>query len=357
MTKVSIIIPTYNRPSYLRRVLDYYDGYKINYKIIIADSSSDENKEQNKKSIKHFPDLNILHLSAYPMNINPRHKMFHALSHIKSRYCVICAEDDFIVPSAIKKSVLFMEKNPDYSVVIGFYCSHWLIKGKKGKIEFRWVPDYYPSKSLTFDNPSERLKFHLSNYNVVTFYGVHRTNLLRFIFGEVKETTLHGRLGEILLTALTLIYGKMGILSIFYSSRENGSTSIESLNILPYFHLTWSPFFVHRNFNAEYKRAIACLARNLQKQTNLNPDLSTKLAEEALNGYLNSLHRTPLQKIRSRLFNLLSKTLPGAHLRNIRLRGVKREYSDFLEKNDSKFHENLNRIRKAVTASKVYIIK
>ena len=44
MPKVSIIIPTYNRPAYLRRILDYYDSFGEDFKIIVADSSSDENK-------------------------------------------------------------------------------------------------------------------------------------------------------------------------------------------------------------------------------------------------------------------------------------------------------------------------
>ena len=45
----TIIIPTYNRPKYLERILSYYNGFKENYNIIVADSSLNENKEINKK--------------------------------------------------------------------------------------------------------------------------------------------------------------------------------------------------------------------------------------------------------------------------------------------------------------------
>jgi len=41
---VSIIIPTYNRAGYLRRLLGYYaEGGGSEFMIIIADSSSEEN--------------------------------------------------------------------------------------------------------------------------------------------------------------------------------------------------------------------------------------------------------------------------------------------------------------------------
>jgi len=47
----TIIIPTYNRPDYLRRILSYYNEYGRDYNIIVADSSSDENKKMNKETI------------------------------------------------------------------------------------------------------------------------------------------------------------------------------------------------------------------------------------------------------------------------------------------------------------------
>ncbi|MBA7581945.1 hypothetical protein ES708_23862 [subsurface metagenome] len=40
----TIIIPTYNRPDRLKRLLDYYNKYGKNFNIIVADSSSKENK-------------------------------------------------------------------------------------------------------------------------------------------------------------------------------------------------------------------------------------------------------------------------------------------------------------------------
>ena len=47
----TILIPTYNRSDYLRRILSYYNEYGGNYNIIVADSGSDETKKMNKETI------------------------------------------------------------------------------------------------------------------------------------------------------------------------------------------------------------------------------------------------------------------------------------------------------------------
>jgi glycosyltransferase involved in cell wall biosynthesis len=51
MTMVSIIIPTFNRPAYLKRILRYYHQYGSALSVIVADSSSEENKKLNKETI------------------------------------------------------------------------------------------------------------------------------------------------------------------------------------------------------------------------------------------------------------------------------------------------------------------
>jgi len=54
ISKCTIIIPTYNRPRYLKRILSYYDNHGRAFNIVVADSSSNENKEINKKMFYYF---------------------------------------------------------------------------------------------------------------------------------------------------------------------------------------------------------------------------------------------------------------------------------------------------------------
>jgi glycosyltransferase domain-containing protein len=364
----SIIIPTYNRSDCLRRLLTYYHCHSRDFSFIVADSSSKENKEINKRSVSSFPDLKILHLNDYPEHIFPWDKYADALKYVKSEYGLFCADDDFIVPSAIKECLDFIEKNPDYSVARGIYICYSLKKRKNKEARFDWIPIEYGGKSITSDNSSERLKSHLAASQTSTFYGVHKTSTLRFIFDQVTKTTSHGRLGEILLTALTLIRGKMKVLPVFYASRGPATGSIEKIyHHRPYFFTSWSSFMKGNTYQKEYERAVDCLAKNLQKQSDTGFDSSINKAKEALDIYLNSLGMGRLHKMRSSAFNILKKILSEGHLKKmlnlyermhyvkaaIDKRGEKKECSIFLEKNDSKFSENLNQIKEAVLTPEI----
>ena len=49
---LTILIPTYNRAKYLKRVLNFFDDYEDkNFDIVIVDSSNKEFKEENQISI------------------------------------------------------------------------------------------------------------------------------------------------------------------------------------------------------------------------------------------------------------------------------------------------------------------
>ena len=57
MSDCSILIPTYNRPNYLKRLLTYFNQLNISNQIIIVDSSIDLLKETNRKTISSVPNF------------------------------------------------------------------------------------------------------------------------------------------------------------------------------------------------------------------------------------------------------------------------------------------------------------
>jgi glycosyltransferase domain-containing protein len=369
--EITILIPTYNRYSYLKRLLEYYLRGEMAFSILIADSSSSPLDDEVAGLIER-QSINYL---KFPSDLTPQKKILQAIRKITTKYAVLCADDDFVISSAISECVGFMERNQDYSVALGVDCSHSLRKRKRGKIEYDWTPGGF-GRSVTQDGPSERLTSHLANYDTATFYGVHRTDTLRLIFEEALESTSHGRMGELLLTGLTLIYGKMAVLPIYYSSREHGSSSMENtLSVVPYFHTSWPLFLSEDKSDEECRRAIDCFAKHLQRQTGTNLDMSTKTAADALNGYLEPLLPRTEQNFPGRFINASKKILfwlrlrplmLGMHgrmtkfrrsLRSKQVKAAKIEYSNRLEESDPKFHDNFNEIREAVTRSEVHITR
>ncbi|MDD4979814.1 MAG: TIGR00180 family glycosyltransferase [Candidatus Omnitrophica bacterium] len=257
----TIVIPTYNRSYYLKRLLSYYNEYldRNKYKIIIADSSSCENKKQNKKIIEQFPGLGILYLNEYPADINMLSKICSVLCHIKSEYCVICADDDFITPQGIEQSISFLKKNDDFTVVYGLGFAFWLKHAQENKQHF-YRGRIIQHSSVTFSEPKERLIYHLLNY-VPTFYGVHRSDFLRTIFKELKEFTSDPVFGELFLSMLTLIYGKMKCLDVFYTARDKGG------NIKSNRQVFWLNDFIKKGcFKEKYSKFKEGLLIHLSKK-------------------------------------------------------------------------------------------
>ncbi len=140
VTKCTILIPTINRVNFLKRILNYYNSFKEDYKIIVGDSSTNENKLKNKKNISTFLNLNILYLDHYSSKINAYHKFADMVNYVDRKYCVFCADDDFIIPNGISQSVAFLEKNSDFSVTQGKFIAFSVKNNnKKGSEQFNYM--------------------------------------------------------------------------------------------------------------------------------------------------------------------------------------------------------------------------
>ncbi|MEA3255572.1 MAG: TIGR00180 family glycosyltransferase, partial [Candidatus Altiarchaeota archaeon] len=277
MTVCSIVIPTHNRPAYLRRILTYFNQYGKEFRIIVADSSLDENKKRNKEIISSLPELNILYINNYPSDIYPYTKIANAIDYVDTKYCVICADDDFLTPNGINQSVDFLEKNPEFTIAQGYNIPFWLETNKENKPVFCWTPIHL-CESITFPDVVSRFLFYFSESPFATFYCVHRTFFLKMIFKETVKFTDEVRFGESLVDMLTVIYGKMKRLDVLYSARDAGSISGKWPNILD--------LKKDRIYDERYARFKECSATHLSKNSQLSIEESKDLIDKAMSNYI-----------------------------------------------------------------------
>jgi glycosyltransferase domain-containing protein len=345
--RCTIIIPTYNRSNYLKRILNYYNEEGEKYKIVVADSSLDENKKLNEEIISSFLNLNILHLSDYPTTIDGLYKIVDALNYVNTKYCVFCADDDFVTPNGITQSVDFLENNQDFTVAHGHYISFHLNADKRGKQQFCWT-SIYPYKSITFPDAKTRLDFHFSNY-YPTFYAVHRAAFLKMIFNETLKFTDDGRLGELLPSMLTLIYGKMKHLDVFYAARESipGSSGQSSENL--------DDFIKAGTYAEKYAKFSDCLATHLSKKSQLDLEEAKSVIDDAMAAYMKRyiLNKTQYKGI---LIQKMANILDDLRLPNWVDEGIRTTYRRlFVPKQmhghpifsdtSSKHYDDFNKIR------------
>ncbi|MFC2070889.1 TIGR00180 family glycosyltransferase [Chloroflexota bacterium] len=279
--KYSIIIPTHDRPGCLQRLLSYYSSFGIKFNIIVADSSSDENKELNKKFISSVSNLDIQYIDARTDLIE---KLADAVEHVNTEYCMpCCADDDFVTPNGIIQSVDFLEKNPDFAIAQGYYVAFRMRTDEKGEPEL-YLDHPWAHESILFPEPENRLKYHLSNYTQLTGQAVHRTDFVKMIIEETEKFTDDGRFGELLPSMLGLIYGKMKYLDVLYQARDCIPGSLgRTMN-------NFRDFIKDNTYHEKYARFRDCLSDHLSKQSLLDIEESKKVVDEAMSLYMKKYH-------------------------------------------------------------------
>lgn len=307
MKPLTLIIPTYNRPNLLKRILNFYNQYKVDYTIIVADSSTYSQKKINKETVQSFPNLNILYIDKFSPNLVSHHKFAQVVNYVKTKYCVFCADDDFIIPNGIKEAVDFLEKNPDYSAAHGSYISFYIHTTLTGSRKI-WWNFIYPYRSITYQNSADRLAAHPIDCQQV-LYAVRRTDIVKVCYRELIKSDVDPILfGERLPDVLTVIYGKMKRLNNFYAARQAFSTS-------------YSYWPIERDaikagtFDKQYAKFKNCLITNLIKKSKISKNQAAQIIDTNMKLYIKS----SLQQYLVARLNLMLQPFPKFILQGMRL--------------------------------------
>ena len=221
LDNITIIIITHKRHLYLRRLLKFYNSYNLQCKFLVLDSTPENPKDPELKKLLSMENVQW---KKYDHDIFLVDKIANGCSFINSRYAVICADDDFLIPSGIAQCIEFLADNPDYSSAHGLYFHH-TIMDKARKTDFKFNFSYKEWKSLKNNTGAERFLHcyvHRKAHSM-PFYAVYRTNLMQFIWEEANEYVESLAYAELFPCAMSFIYGKNKILPIFYSSREQNN--------------------------------------------------------------------------------------------------------------------------------------
>jgi|Napbiome12C3dose_1001474.scaffolds.fasta_scaffold00008_81 glycosyltransferase domain-containing protein len=344
-SQVDLVIPTYNRPHLLRRILEYYHQNGKDFNFIIADSSNSVNKTLNKDIINSYSDLNILYIDKFPQTIKQHDKFIKMVNYVKSKYCVFCADDDFIIPRAINEAVKFLEKNPDYSAAHGTHIGYALFKNFRLN-KFFWLFRQTPY-SISSSDPIERVYQHLSNYSPV-IWAVRRTDVVKTCyqeFGKIKfDPYVLPVFGELLPDMLTVVYGKVKDLNTFYAVRQYFGS------ILSFYPSLIDAKKVGK-YDTEYSKFKSSLVNNLSGQKGVSKDRASKMLDRAIERYIKFSYQGHLMGnlslILSKLPNFISVGLRGLNAVYL-FSKPKKEKVGLIDNKSSKYFEDYNKIKQLV---------
>jgi glycosyltransferase domain-containing protein len=276
ITDITVLIPTYNRENKLINLIDYYKIYNFPFKIIILDSSSTDLSFFSSEKLKEYANITYI---KYDKEIFLTNKIHEGLKLVKTKYVVLNADDDYLVPESVIKSVNFLMNNSEFSFCQGLYISFKEIK--KETLEWRKV--YLNMCTIDFQKPSDRLLYFLPNYFTI-FYGVYRTELLLSNFYSTIKYTDDLRFFELLPAMLTAIAGKIKIIDDLYIALEESpnSTGANVENMID--------FKRNGSFDEKYNKFSEILINELIIHENIDYKIAKKLLDRAMKRFLLKKH-------------------------------------------------------------------
>ena len=186
---LSLVIPTFRRPNFLKRKLFHLNLQSCNFKILIIDTSSGRYLNQNKKTIQFYSSkLDVEYYVESPNEFNFSKKIYHALTLVKTKYSVLTFDDDYINISTLEKCVSFLENNSDFIAANGIVLNYVFAKKKNFRVPILGKYDVFDDK----DDYKRCTNYFNSRKSRNPLFNVWRTVKLKKLFkpfsnGEWKK--------------------------------------------------------------------------------------------------------------------------------------------------------------------------
>lgn len=213
----TLVVPTYNRPKQLAKLLSYLAREQASFPIFVLDSSHPEHRIENQRIVT-TSGLSISY-KEYDQTIKPFDKFYDGVSQVPTEFCQLCADDDLILVKELGLCVEQLKLHPKASVVHGYYFT-FLEDEIPGGMDISQI--LYYSNTIDAEQPLLRLRNLFKQYQALT-YGVYRTAILKRILHTIKNVDrILAR--ELLASALAVVYGHAIRLPLFTHGRSQGAS-------------------------------------------------------------------------------------------------------------------------------------
>ena len=213
---LSLVIPTFERPNYLKRKLFHLNLQSCNFKILVVDTSTGRCLNQNKKTIQFYSKkLDIKYLIKNPNHFNFPKKIYHSLTLVKTKYSILTFDDDYVNISTLENCVSFLENNNQFVAADGIVLNHIFSKKNDFKVPILGKYDVFDNK----DNYKRCTDFFHSKRKRNQLFHVWRTTKLKILFKPFNSTEWK-RYTEVLFNLAAINSGRIHFVNKIFEIRD-----------------------------------------------------------------------------------------------------------------------------------------
>jgi len=214
--KVALLVPTINRPSFVKRMVLYYDSLKSPHPIYIGDASNTKKSENILTFLKNIRNVEVKYFHWEGLGLEQTYFKLVAKAYAECEYCTAHCDDDYFIPSSLTKCAKFLSENPDYRTAQG-RAALVVMDSPDPVGNITWIEKYWGINSLEESSRIERLLSFNKKY-FVTQFSVHRVR--EFIDDSRKYSTITDHnISELLHCFTFAINGKSKFIDCLYLIR------------------------------------------------------------------------------------------------------------------------------------------
>lgn len=217
---LTLLVPTYNRPAELTRLLAFLSGAGCQFPVLVLDGSKlPAVQTLNRRTVEQHATAAY---RSYPSELHLGLRIADGLRQVTTPYCAICPDDDIVFPRGLAACASFLEEHDDHAAAIGRVRA-WVYASRGRTMLF---PNAL-SNPYRLDQP--RFDLRLLTLAALTpagcpplFYAVRRTAVALEAFSGVSAQLTYSA-QEMLINCVTLARGSATTLPVAFGLRDYSS--------------------------------------------------------------------------------------------------------------------------------------
>ncbi len=215
--KHTLVIPTFNRPALLKKLIQYYRDRASWIDLLILDSSRSDIAQQNAKAMSIYAS-GVSHV-VFPEDVVVVSKLSDGLQLVRTPYVSFCGDDDLVFPNGLCQAISFLHGHLDYVSAHGLYLNF----RSEGRDIFLSIE--YAAPGIEAAHSGARV-FRLCQKYESLFYAVFRIADAREIITSLNAvSTIHFQ--ELFQSVAAVTIGKVKRLPVIYGARRSGPPAQE----------------------------------------------------------------------------------------------------------------------------------